>query len=419
MKSCPKCNRTFPDEGQKFCTFDGGLLIAPQTFDPNATLRATSIDLNAASERPTSRDLPDPNATIIESYPATVALPRNTGPTGPPQVAPTTADISHPAPPPAPPPPPVPPPPSQAQTSQPLPQSPQVPPPPAPPPQQTSAPLPAPAAVPSAPLPAVPAAQKKSKLPWIIAGVLLFLLLGGGVLAGAFFFIIKPRLDEVAERRTEPPVVQPTIEATPSASVEQPSPTPEDTFVPPPDTVQFQNSDANLDGKLAEHYFDFSFYYPKSWQRDPNSGVPGARNFVKVERRLSPDSPQEDFAVGWYTSTGTFAGDLSNFPQRVQEISAALAKAYPEYRKVSEGPTKVNSMDAYELRWEGLSKGDNGDINLWGRVVFLPTGKEGDTAGATIVMLSTSLAPELSSVEDIGEKGEAKVILDSFRFGKT
>ena len=81
MKSCPKCNRTFPDEGQKFCTFDGGLLIAPQTFDPNATMRATSIDLNAASERPTSRDLPDPNATIIENYPATVALPRNTGPT--------------------------------------------------------------------------------------------------------------------------------------------------------------------------------------------------------------------------------------------------------------------------------------------------------------------------------------------------
>jgi len=75
-------------------------------------------------------------------------------------------------------------------------------------------------------------------------------------------------------------------------------------------------------------------------------------------------------------------------------------------------------MDAYEFRWEGLSKGDNGDINLWGRVVFLPTGKEGDTAGATMVMLSTSLAPELSSVEDIGQKGEAKVILDSFRFGK-
>src|ERR1044071_9100122 len=139
MKSCPKCNRTFPDEGQKFCTFDGGLLIAPQTFDPNATIRATSIDLSAPSELPTSRDLPDPNATIIESYPATVALPRNTGPTGNPTSAPNTADISNPAPaPPAyvPPPPPPPAPPPPAHTSQPL-----------PPPagaQQTSSPLVAP-----------------------------------------------------------------------------------------------------------------------------------------------------------------------------------------------------------------------------------------------------------------------------------
>src|SRR6476620_8835994 len=86
MKSCPKCNRTFPDEGQKFCTFDGGLLIAPPpAFDPNATIKATSADLTAMSEKPTSRDLPDPNATIAESsFASTVALPRNTAPTGPP-----------------------------------------------------------------------------------------------------------------------------------------------------------------------------------------------------------------------------------------------------------------------------------------------------------------------------------------------
>jgi len=306
-----------------------------------------------------------------------------------------------------------PPPPPPQQVSQPLPQT---------PPPQTSAPLPpqpeAPAT--SAQLPPSPIAEKKkSKLPWIIAGVLLLLLLGGGALAGAFFLVIKPRLDRVAERRPEVPAPKPTIEAAPSPVVEQPSPSPEDTFVPPPNTVQFQNSNANLDGKLAEHYFDFSFYYPKSWQRDPKAGVPGATNFVKVERSLPPSFTQENVAVGWYTSTGTFVGDLQNFPARVKEYSAALAKAFPEYRQISDGPTKVNSLDAYEFRWEGLSKGtEKGDIHLWGRVVFLPTGTEGDTAGATLSMLSTSLAPELSSVEDIGQKGEATVILDSFRFGK-
>jgi hypothetical protein len=76
-------------------------------------------------------------------------------------------------------------------------------------------------------------------------------------------------------------------------------------------------------------------------------------------------------------------------------------------------------MDGYEFRFVSLSKGtEKGDLQLWGRVVFLPTGNEGETTGATLVMLSTSLAPELSGVEDVGKKGEMPVILESFRFAK-
>jgi hypothetical protein len=268
-----------------------------------------------------------------------------------------------------------------------------------------------------------PVAKKKSKLPWIIAGVLLFLLLGGGALVGAFFFVVKPRLDQMAAERNPPrPVETPNVNVstpTPAASVETSTPTPEETYQPPPNTVQFVNSNANLDGKLAEHYFDFSFYYPKSWTRDPKAGVPGAVNFVKVERNLAPGSVQENFAVGWYTSTGTFVGDLQSYPKRVEELSQSLARNVPEYKKVSEGPTKVNSMDAYEFKWQGLSKAaDGSDLKLWGRIIFLPTGNEGDTTGATLSFLSTSLAPELSSVEDVGQHGESPVILESFRFGK-
>src|SRR6185503_16201428 len=334
MKSCPKCNRTFPDEGQKFCTFDGGLLIAPQapTFDPNATIRATTIDLNAAAaERPTSRDLPDPNATIIENYPQTIALPRNTGPTtGPAGSAPNTSDISRPAPPP--PPPPVEQP-QQRTTGEVV-----APPPPA----VVAAPsAPLPQVAPSTPLPPPPVAKKKSKLPWIIAGVLLFLLLGGGALAGLFFVVIKPRLDQMAgERNTNRPVE--------NTNLSTPTPAPEEAYVAPAGTVKFENSNEKLDGKLAEHYFDFSFYYPENWKRDPKSGVAGASNFVLVDRSLPPDFTQENFAVGWYTSTGTFAGDSSSFPQRAEEYSNSLAKRIPEYKKVSEGPTKVNSMQGYE-----------------------------------------------------------------------
>src|SRR5262249_56501642 len=67
---------------------------------------------------------------------------------------------------------------------------------------------------PSAPLP--PVAKKKSKLPWIIAGVLLFLLLGGGALAGVFFFVVKPKLDEMAAQRNPNRPLENTNVSTPT-----------------------------------------------------------------------------------------------------------------------------------------------------------------------------------------------------------
>jgi len=276
--------------------------------------------------------------------------------------------------------------------------------------------VPAPAPAPSAPLPP-PVAKKKSKVPLIIAGVLVFLLLSGGALAAVFFFVVKPKLDEMAAERNPERRPAEVSTPTPTASVEAPSPSPtvEDTFAPPAGTVQFVNANASLDSKLADHYFDFNFYYPESWKKNPTPGT----NFVAVSRSLPPDFTQESFAVGWYTSTGTFVGDLSSYPQRVKEYSDSLAKRIPKYRMISEGPTKINSMEGYEFRWEGLSVGtDRGDLNLWGRVVFLPTGNEGETTGATLTMLCTSLAGDLSSVEDVGTRGEMPVILESFRFGK-
>jgi hypothetical protein len=272
-------------------------------------------------------------------------------------------------------------------------------------------------------MPPTVAAKKKSKLPLIIGGVLLLLVLGAGALVGAFFMFIKPRLDEASGRRTareDTPIVDTNKNSSTNVATPTPEPSPSVAeYVAPAGTVQFVNSKDNLDGKLAEHYLDFSFYYPEAWKKDPKAGVPGAGNFARVERSLPPDFTQESFAVSSYPSGGSFVADLPNFPKRAEEISALLAKNYPEYEKVSEGPTKINSMDAYEFRWKGLSKGtEKGDIQLWGRVVFLPTGNEGDSAGATLLMLTTSLAGELSSVADVGERGQMPVILESFRFGK-
>jgi hypothetical protein len=381
MKSCPKCNRTYPDDHQKFCTFDGGLLIAGgQAFDPNATIASTRVSaseetiiVDPSGDLTATRDL---SATIASRPTPTAGVSKPTGPTGF-----ETMFEKAPAPRPAPP----------------LPTS----------------------AVSGPAVPVVSEPAKKSKLPLILGGLALLLLLGVGAAAAIFVFVIKPRLDE--EQAERPAVTQPKASETTAPNVNanttvEQKPVEE---VAPPNSTHFVNSSANLDGKLAQHYMDFSFYYPKGWESDPKAGVPGANNFVKVERKLPPDLLQENFTVGWYDSKGTYEADESTFPQLVEKLGSSLGRVFAEYEKVSEGPTKVNGLDGYEFRFTSVSRGtDQGDVNLWGRVIFLPTGVAGDSTGATLVLLATSLAPEVTGAEGVGQSGQMPVILESFRFGK-
>jgi len=403
MKRCPKCNRSFPDDNQKFCTIDGGLLVADteKSFDPNATMQGVTANINQPAPPPPQKPpaQPDFGATIATSSSApTVVFPKNTGPTG--SVTSGHLQQQPPAQPSTPPPPPV---------------APQA-------PAAVSAPLP------SAPLP--PPAKKKSKLPLVLGILAVLLILGIGGAVAAFFLVVKPRLDQLKE---QPPVVERTTtrpettntnansnsEVNANTNTAETTP-PEAAFVPPPDTTKYASSASKFEGKLAEHYFDFSFYYPSDWQLDPKAGVGDSGNFVKVQRLLPPDQATlENVAVRWYDSKGTYEADLPTFPKQVEEFSSQLAKAFPEYRKVSEGPTKINSHDAYEFKWEGVSKGtERGDVKLWGRVVFVPRGIAGEKNGAMLTMFTTSLAPELSSIEDVGTHGEMPVILESFRFLK-
>jgi hypothetical protein len=383
MKRCQKCNRTYPDDNQKFCTFDGGLLAADQPFDPNVTIQSTSATAFTppAAEKPTSRDLPDLNATIAASQSApTEVFNKRTGPTG----AATVFD-------------------------QPV----------TPPPQHQSAPLPGVSQ--SAPLPpAAPAAvpKKKSKLPLVLGILALLLVLGVGAIVAAFFLVIKPRLDEMQPERT---VVTTTNDnentaANDNVNTAEVSKT-TDEYVPPSDAVKFTNSQASLDGKLAEHYVDFSFYYPKTWTVDSRSGV---TNFVKIGKTEEDEKGVyllENASVNWYNSNGTFDADASIFPDRVKQMESQIASSYPGYQKVSEGETRINSLKAYEFRFTGTFKNtDKGDLPYWGRVIFVPAG-EGKTSGAVITLLATSLAQDISRAEDVGEKGEMPVILESFRFG--
>lgn len=239
----------------------------------------------------------------------------------------------------------------------------------------------------------------------------------------AGYFVILPMVaNRNANSRTEPSP-QPSIAATPRTEPSTAPPTPNPTnepppYSPPPNAVEFVNSNAKLDGKLAEHYVDFSFYYPRGWQKDPTAGVSGATNFAKVERRIPPDLTQENFAVGLYLSAGSAESDRAAFHTVAENLSSQFAKKFPEYRKISEGETKAGVYEGYEFRFESVSRNtDKGDIKVWGRVILVPP-TDGSQNGVTLLMLATSLAPELRTVNDVGVKGELPMLLESFRFGK-
>jgi hypothetical protein len=423
MQRCPKCGRTYEHDTQKFCTHDGGRLApddpaaAPTTYDLNQTTLTEPYDPEATVTR-----MPDLNKTVA-SAPTSEIRSKDTGPA----IAPPASPYQ--------PPPPQPPPP-QPPTQQPTVAFNQPPP---PPPQQfyqpSAHPPPAPAPMPPhqqqqyAPAQSQHAAQrpatarKSSRLPLII-GLVVVLLVGG---AAAWYFLIYKKGSATANANSNANVANANANVTANANDNTSAnanttvtPTPLPPPPPPPNSTQFVNSRASLDGKLAEKYSDFSFYYPNTWERDPKSGVAGASNFIRVERRLPPDFTQENFTVSWYDSQGTLEADQEKvFPKLVESLKAKLSKAYPEFEVLSEGGTTINALNGYELRFQSVSKGtEKGDITLWGWVVFLPPGKEGETNGLQLLMLTTSLAPELESASDVGVKGELPVILNSFRMGK-
>ena len=407
MKQCPACNRTYANDKQKFCTQDGTVLVDAHSASAGQgeTVRIDSAELDDEVTKAISQGLPRTTGSGFDPYRTVMASPPETSATPSPKIE----DVAPPA--------------EATSTPQ---------PPVAPAPPSVNVPSNQVAAAPMAPQPAAPAAasvatssrppKKRSKLPLILGILVVLLMLGAGAAVAGYFFVLKPMLAAKRGAMVEPRRPEPTPVVMPTPNVGKTKPEIPEVEVPPysptADAVQFVNSKANLTGKLAEHYVDFSFYYPSRWQKDPKAGVAGATNFAHVERRLPPDFTHENFAVGWYSSAGSEEGDRATFHTLVENLSAQYAQNpdFLDYRKVSEGPTRAGHYDGYEFRFETASR-NRPDIKIWGRVIFVPP-VDGSNNGVALLMFATSLAPELKKVNDVGVKGELPMILESFRFGK-
>ncbi len=186
-------------------------------------------------------------------------------------------------------------------------------------------------------------------------------------------------------------------------------------------TLPFKSKSDNLSENLKKHYVDFSFDSPDTWELTEAGQAKDAVNFVKIERNLPDrskgDFSQESFAVGYFTPSGDAAKNAAQFPQIAAQLSAQLQKGFPDYKKISEGKTKIGDLEGYEFRFQSqFKKTARTPMTVWGRVVLLP--KPSSKKGVTLTMLASNLAPEIKSAADVGEKGQLPNILKSFKFEK-
>jgi hypothetical protein len=187
-------------------------------------------------------------------------------------------------------------------------------------------------------------------------------------------------------------------------------------------TSTFINAPDGLTGALKDNYVDFRFDFPQSWVVDPASRQDGASNFVRLERRISDKSgkfTQENFAVGYFHGSGSVNGDKALLPKIAKKLEEQFAHGFNNYKLLSSGPAKLGEYSGYQFRFESVIKDTpHGTVTLWGRTLLLPNPKAGEKNGVTIVMMGSSLVPEIKSASDVGVKGQLPVILKSFKIGK-
>ncbi|MDQ4123365.1 MAG: serine/threonine protein kinase [Acidobacteriota bacterium] len=263
------------------------------------------------------------------------------------------------------------------------------------------------------------AKRSSGKAKWLVAAIII---VGLVTLAAVFLYnrnaseqagINQPYIFQPAEPKTDLQSVQ-TEEPAPIVS----EPANEQSFVPaaiPPNFIRFENTETNLDGKLAENFVPFSLGYPQNWGLNESAEQSAVTNFLDVSNRISNGFPLEQLLVSWYESKGTFEADRAAFPNLVKKLTTVYAKEIPAFRKVSEGETVLNGRAAYEVKFTGTTKdADDKTVEIYGRTIFVPVGRQDSKSGLLLTMLATNLSLSITSPDDVGEKGELKEILNTF-----
>lgn len=107
---------------------------------------------------------------------------------------------------------------------------------------------------------------------------------------------------------------------------------------------------------------------------------------------------------------GLPAGEL---PVVAEDLKTRLARRFDAFRLVEEGRITINEVPGYEVVFAARSQDDR---RLYGRWVMMVPEQPGEREGVTLQLLGTPAAG-IPNAEAIGDEGQLKLPMRSFRFG--
>lgn len=201
----------------------------------------------------------------------------------------------------------------------------------------------------------------------------------------------------------------PAVSATPAPAA------PLEPVPPAPGWKKYVNTKEALPDGLKDKFVGFTFNYPEKFVV-----VPGDANFIKVEESISAPGGNftlENFAVGNLVASPEAIPGMDQdmiFPMLIEQFGAKFAQGFPNYKKVAEAPEEVAGLKGRALLFQAEFKGtDKGDIAFYGKVLLAR--QKGKERGVALLMLATSLDPDVKSAADVGVKGDLGAIVKTFR----
>lgn len=248
---------------------------------------------------------------------------------------------------------------------------------------------------------------------WMVVGTLGLLLLGFLAWQSWSYFKNREPQPEYVNNTTNPISAPEVTPVTPLPSSNEIPPLPR-SITQPENSEYFQNSKNEQREKveLLKNYRGFTLYYPKDWVKNQTS-----TNFLDLSKLNETGTLVERWVITPYNSTGLFSKDKENFPKLVEKSNKDISSQLKNYKVISQGEAKIQNgrWSVYEVQFQGTALDSNKNpMTIWGRRFWLPTQNQTMRHGFVITMLGTSLSPEIKGVEDVGNKGDLPMILETF-----